>query len=265
MIERTKIKQEARQTLKGKWKKAVGITFLYSLISVILSILVGYTKTNMLNQGTIFNGLTVMNITLTIVQLIIAIPLSYGIVAVFMKLRKGKDVKPFEFVSVGFENFSRAWSVLLHTLAKLIAPLSALVISLIVTSYGYMAMEYYNYNSIDSIGIWYFGILLEIASYISLYIVSLKYSIVYNIAYDEPKLSAEEVVEKSKKLMNGKCGEYFGLILSFVGWMILAGCTLGIGLFWLIPYISISTICFYEAIKGKKKRKKKTTETTKEK
>ena len=61
----------------------------------------------------------------------------------------------------------------------------------------------------------------------------------------------DQVVEESEKLMTGNRGKYFVLQLSFIGWAILACLTFGIGFLWLTSYITISTICFYEALAGK--------------
>ena len=73
----------------------------------------------------------------------------------------------------------------------------------------------------------------------------------FGLQYDNPNLSSKEVVEESEKLMTGNRGKYFVLQLSFIGWAILACLTFGIGFLWLTPYITISTICFYEALAGK--------------
>ena len=90
-----------------------------------------------------------------------------------------------------------------------------------------------------------------IALYVWVAIKSLFYVLVYQVAYDNPNLSSKEVVEESEKLMTGNRGKYFVLQLSFIGWAILACLTFGIGFLWLTPYITISTICFYEALAGK--------------
>ena len=90
-----------------------------------------------------------------------------------------------------------------------------------------------------------------IALYVWVAIKSLFYVLVYQVAYDNPNLSSKEVVEESEKLMTGNRGKYFVLQLSFIGWVILACLTFGIGFLWLTPYITISTICFYEALAGK--------------
>lgn len=45
-----------------------------------------------------------------------------------------------------------------------------------------------------------------------------------------------EAITKSKELMNGHKWELFVFELSFIGWNILAGLSLGIGFLWLVPY-----------------------------
>ena len=75
------------------------------------------------------------------------------------------------------------------------------------------------------------------------------------IAYDEPNLSAYECCKKSIEKMKGNRGNYFVLTLSFIGWALLSILTLGIGFFWLIPYINVSYVCFYEEVVGKKEEK----------
>ena len=37
----------------------------------------------------------------------------------------------------------------------------------------------------------------------------------------------------------------------FIGWLLLAICTLGIGLLWLQPYMAVSNAHFYDDIQGK--------------
>jgi hypothetical protein len=40
-------------------------------------------------------------------------------------------------------------------------------------------------------------------------------------------------------------------MLSFIGWAFLSILVLGIGLLWLIPYMQISYMCFYEKLTKK--------------
>ncbi len=66
---------------------------------------------------------------------------------------------------------------------------------------------------------------------------------------DEPELKYQAALLKSKDMMVGHKWELFCLLLSFIGWLILALLTLGIGFFWLIPYANAAVVNFYEEVK----------------
>lgn len=50
--------------------------------------------------------------------------------------------------------------------------------------------------------------------------------------------------------MQGHKWELFVLDLSFIGWAILSGLTLGIGFIWLIPYEQATKANFYRNLAG---------------
>jgi uncharacterized membrane protein len=78
---------------------------------------------------------------------------------------------------------------------------------------------------------------------------SFSYSMAFFILRDNPDTGALEAINISRKMMNGYKGKLFCLYLSFIGWFILCSLTLGIGSFWLGPYIDLSVANFYEYIK----------------
>ena len=80
-------------------------------------------------------------------------------------------------------------------------------------------------------------------------IAAFSYSMVFYILADNPDISPTNALKKSKEMMMGYKWKIFFLGLSFLGWALLAILTLGIGLLWLMPYIQVSTINFYEDIK----------------
>ena len=55
--------------------------------------------------------------------------------------------------------------------------------------------------------------------------------------------------------MKGYKMDYFVLILSFLGWALLMLFTLGIGYFWLIPYMQVTMCNFYNNLKEEYKEK----------
>lgn len=70
------------------------------------------------------------------------------------------------------------------------------------------------------------------------------------ILEDEPELSPLQAVKKSDAMMKGHKFDFFYLTLSFIGWIILSLFTLGIGLFWLMPYMQGAYAAFYEDVKA---------------
>lgn len=81
-------------------------------------------------------------------------------------------------------------------------------------------------------------------------IAALSYSLTFYILSDEPALTAAEALTKSKKLMNGYKMKLFYLCLRFLLLALLCILTLGIGFFWLIPYIHITMAMFYNDIRN---------------
>ena len=81
-------------------------------------------------------------------------------------------------------------------------------------------------------------------------IKSLAYSMTPFILKDYPELSANQAINLSMKMMEGRKFDLFYLYLSFIGWGILALFTLGIGYLWLMPYIYTSLASFYQNVKN---------------
>lgn len=79
------IRKEARASLKGKWGKAALIILVYALITYALQLIANLIP---------FIG--------SIVLLVIEIPIAYGIVVSFMKLKRGEEVSTIGFLTDGF-------------------------------------------------------------------------------------------------------------------------------------------------------------------
>ncbi len=81
-------------------------------------------------------------------------------------------------------------------------------------------------------------------------IKSLSYAMTPFILADNPELSGNGAIEKSMAMMQGNKMKLFLLLLSFIGWLLLSTLTLGIGLFWVGPYMYQSMAAFYEDLKA---------------
>jgi len=83
------------------------------------------------------------------------------------------------------------------------------------------------------------------------YVAWFSYSQMFYILKDHPELTAREAMERSKKMMRGYRWKLFCLYLRFFGWALLCIPTCYIGFLWLIPYIHVSTACFYDSVKSR--------------
>ena len=80
-------------------------------------------------------------------------------------------------------------------------------------------------------------------------IMAYAYSMAFNIKVDNPELGWHECLKESKRIMKGNKWRLFCLDLSFIGWAFVCVFTLGLGYFWLSPYINAARTQFYLDIK----------------
>lgn len=80
-------------------------------------------------------------------------------------------------------------------------------------------------------------------------IKSLSYAMTSFVLRDRPDLAYNSAIEQSMAMMEGHKWDLFWLYLTFIGWAILCIFTLGIGYFWLQPYITSTMANFYEEVR----------------
>ena len=95
-----------------------------------------------------------------------------------------------------------------------------------------------------------FLMFLKILAWSLLFIVpgivaAYRYALAPYLLAENPSLTAEEAIEKSKALMLGYKGRLFCLQFSFIGWYLLSALTGGIGWFFLAPYTKAADTAFY--------------------
>ena len=232
----SEIRKEAREALSGKWGKAVCIILAYMALSFIIGLIEG-----LVGEGSVLYSI------IDLAFAIITIPLSFGLIISFIKLKRGEEVTALDFFKEGFSRFGRSWGIAWHTFIRMLLPIICIMlITILMVSLGI-------FNALTNTNL--LLTLVSVALYIAtlVYVVArgLLYSLAYNIGYDNPELSSKECVVKSAELMKGNRGNLFLLELSFIGWAILAVFTLGIGMLWLMPYMQVALVCFYERVKEK--------------
>lgn len=99
-------------------------------------------------------------------------------------------------------------------------------------------------NILVGIIVFAFSLLLVIPGIVR----ALAYAMVTYIIVDSD-LEAKDALKKSREMMNGYKWDYFVFNLSFIGWFLLVPFTFGIILIWLIPYMNVAEALYYEKLK----------------
>ena len=234
---------EARRKLSGKWSKAIFILLAYMALTFVIGFIEGLFPESM---EEIFG----------LVNTIINVPLSFGLVFAFLKLFNSEDVKAFDFATLGFSNFGKSWGVVFQMFLKMILPEIAVIVAFVVIMVGGVSMGLMAFStqssgaSAFSMFMLLIGVILLVASIVWLITKSYYYQLAILVAIDNPDMSGADAVEESQRLMTGKRASLFCLELSFIGWAILSVATMGIGFLWLIPYVHLAKIAFYKYALG---------------
>lgn len=113
-----------------------------------------------------------------------------------------------------------------------------------------LAFSDYVRNAVSILLVYLYTILWTLLFIVPGIIKGLAYSLTPFIVKDNPQLSPNEAINLSMKMMKGHKFDLFYLYLSFIGWILLAMLTLGIGLLWVIPYMQTSMAAFYLDMKN---------------
>ena len=149
--------------------------------------------------------------SLSFLSIFVLGPLSYGYYVSFLNSKRTGEVVRIENLFDGFKDYARVFLT----------------------------------NLLQSIYIVLWTLLLIVPGIIK----SISYSQTFFVLKDNPELKNNAAIERSMAMMEGHKMEYFCLILSFIGWLLLGILTLGIGLLWVNPYIATATAHFYESVK----------------
>ena len=230
---------EARRKLAGKWGKGACIMLAFLLVTFVINFIIGLLPDSYEWLG-------------QIIDIVINVPLSFGILYAFLKLYKDENVGAFDFFKLGFNNFGKSWSITFNIFLKMIVPAIVIIISYILIAVGislYSTSLFVTYSTSAVNGYVFIAIIGFILLVVSSIWVTTKYyfyQLAFLISIENEDMSAEEAVTESQKAMTGKRAGLFWLQLSFIGWAILGAISFGIGFLWIIPYVHCATIAFYK-------------------
>ena len=233
------LKKRARQKLVGRYGITAGTLLLCNLIITILfepiqSMIPG-------NLSSLRRASSLFSIAAYLVCSIIIVFLGNILLSGYRYLHMNIARERSCSVSNLFYGFNHQPDkvillILRVLLINLLYMLPCLFISYVVGSLFYTLLG----TSIEI-----FFITAVIIAAIVLIPVNLRYVLIFNLWADYPDLTAKEMTLKSREMMRGNRTRYFLLILSFIGWYLLALLSLGIGLIWIQPYVMMTCTQFY--------------------
>lgn len=245
MKHNSELRREARFALEGNWTTLAMCYLLLFLATILFTLPVS----SVLNVQTIVNGSSASegalwsNLWLLLVTLAL-LPVQWRLLVMALRLVRGEYGR--EAVSVGemIEGYRFTNRVVGAYLLQTLVALAAIAIPLAAAAFISLL------DSRDgSTFFWTVMALMLIIIAIDVF-VSLRLSMIYYLIWDT-QLGPWQVLKESNRMMKGHCWKLFLLYLSFIGWAVLAVfLTLGIGMLWLIPYISASTAAFYEDLRA---------------
>lgn len=180
-------RKQAWDRLSGNWGVAILAYLLFSLIIGALS-------------------------TTGIGSLILAGPLTVGLISVFVQLARTGTTKIehlFDGITKGFVN----------------KMLSYILVSV--------------YTFLWALLFWIPGI-----------VKSFSYAMTFYIMNDNPEMGANEAITRSREMMDGHKWQLFCLRFSFIGWILLSVLTFGVLMIFVAPYMQAAEAEFYENLKA---------------
>lgn len=147
-----------------------------------------------------------------LISLLLSLNLEYGLEVALLRFNRGRENTISETFNAGLvEDYGRVLGIMLLQALFVILWMLLLIIPGIIKSYSYAMTNL--------------------------------------IAEDNPELGAMECIDRSMAMMKGHKWELFLLDLSYIGWILLGLLSLGIGLLWIIPWMQMARVKFYEELK----------------
>lgn len=228
------LKAEAKETLQGRWKEAVLINLIPTVISILVALIflaliavpayfifnnsdVLQSATSNLNTEVNFGGSSAPSFAGGIVATLFSVGISWTFLDVFR--RQKLTIEPLKDAFRGFQAPYGIGIVVIYLLTAIFTFLWSLlfIIPGIIKGYAYSQAYFIYYDDYRKTGI---------------------------------APGYRDAITKSRQLMDGHKGQLFLLDLSFIGWHILCLFTLGIGYLWLTPYILTTKVAFYDNLQS---------------
>ena len=219
------LKYQARVLLNGKYSKMAFITLLMCVFDLGLNYVLSYAFPS--TEGG-FNG--ILYIACTLLCNMVYYILLAGLMRIYLHLCRGEQIQVSDLFSVFSD---RPEQVAIYSVVQFILQNIASYVSGRCLSQLWRA-------GFAPLPVLALAILSIVVIYLQLCLI-----LVLFLYCDAPWKSAPQLMKESWKMMRGNKSRMFCLILSFLGVMLLAVLSLGIGLLFVRPYLYVTQGLFY--------------------
>lgn len=248
--ERAELKRQARQALKGHYGTAIGGYMMYMAIYALLLtvfyvavfaviVIGGFASdqrgffTYSSEEG-VFIAALIVCFLLFLAMLVVIYMLMPGLIRMHMNICKGEPAGAMD-IFWGFRNKPGKFAgiALLLFLVSILCAVPSTVLSMAA-----LVTDNRVFPAVFNVG---YSVILWV---VSLY-VSLTFSMFFFILVEDPEKGVIQALKESREMMIGNRMRFLGLSLSFLGWIFLGMTSFGIGMLWIMPYMTCTTIFFY--------------------
>lgn len=227
------LKRTARETLTGRY----GIPMLaFVMTELIVLIINSPFQISLQNNPGAFQ--TVIFLLASLIISLISTVLNAGRTYIHINLARQKEVRLFDlfyFFTRRPDRFILSELLMLGMFFPIMFP------ALLCTNMSFVQ---------STPDLFIVSIFLWIITIIPLTMLSLTYQMVTYLLIEQPEDRVIDIFRESRHLMKGRKGRLFYLHLSFIGMMLLAFCSFGIGFLWVNPYQKQTLIAFYRNVTG---------------
>ena len=225
--ENQELKSRARETLLGHYNVIIWATLLTEVIGALLATFFDFS-------GNTFFSL-MMASAATFILSVLFIMLNAGLHYMHLQLTRQRSIR----VTDVFFCFRQHADTSIR-----LALLISLVNLLVTVPFGVFRMLFGRALA----PLWAY--ILYLALYAAAaFTVNLLYSMAFFLFFDAPHQRAVELMKESRLLTRGLRLRLAGLILSFIGYMLLCVLSLGLALLWVSPYLGTTIAHFYLSLR----------------
>lgn len=228
------LKRLSREQLNGHWGFAIGVNLLMQLIFSAVAMPFYFLF--------LFSGRGAFQFVAYLVGIVfigaVAMVLQCGIIQIYFSFARKQEPsigmmfaeftrRPDRYVLGYFLLFGiELLCVLPGTVCWIIGGTSGMLLAMLIGTFLYIA------------GI---GVMLLLA---------LRLALVFYLMVDHVDMGIMDAFRRSAELMEGNKGRLFYICLSFLGWSVLGMLSCGLGMLWVMPYMTQVSVNFYREVTG---------------